>query len=211
MEEPIKEYKHQPSSIIIINKILLSLFVIGYIWLGFYPPENTPKYFSIIGRVLSIPTLLILIYLFLTDYSYKKRCKIIQIYKNKVILIIPFLNNFKLTLTKKDVNSVFKKNVCGTPMVWIKLKNPKSYVKKNSLVNPPYDFIYSLVHYIIFKLHKIPIKFSQFEFKSKEDAKYINRNILKINTKKGGHLFFPKTYYHRNFDSIFKDLKKTLQ
>ena len=207
MRKPIREYSSK-RYISGFRYFLAIFFIVTYFWLGFIMDYS--KIISIIGKILFFVSLINLGMVCLFDFCQRTRRGKVCIYENKVIIIFPFLNNFRVTLTKKEVDSVFIKKIYGTDMAIIKLKNREEFAKKWAFVNPPYSFTYALVHYIIYKTNKIQIRFEQLRFKSLSDSIFVNRTNLRLNEKKmGGHLFFPKNSYPE-FDNLFKDLNKAL-
>jgi len=182
--------------------ILWSTLVLTYEPLRQYYIEH---HFSILFvKVMFLPILLLLTFVYFTHSACKKRQPVIKIFDEKVIFKYPKLHDFERTITKGEVETISK----SKKFIGIRLKNMEDFIRKEVKNYPSLnkDLIFAMFHYFFFKTKGISIKYNQFTSEKKEDQMHIALKIMELNEKKGFHLFLLKDYYPKDFENIFQNL-----
>jgi hypothetical protein len=189
------------------ENLILSLFILLMFFI--FPRGNL--FFDIFHWIFlfySITLFLSALLLIYSDLCSSPYYPIFRIYKEKVELYYPRLNNNILIITKKDITKVSGFIIGKFPVIGIKFKDYKKFLEKYPIKPIKRNIISILSIYHFLKKNEVPVKFSQFFSKSISDQNYIDLAISDYNEKKMGyHMIFYQAYYApRKLRSNFKNI-----
>ncbi|MEK6984460.1 MAG: hypothetical protein AABX33_07845 [Nanoarchaeota archaeon] len=206
-----QEKFYRPKKFVGLSLILLIILtnVITFNW--YTNPEHSKSKYCFFSNCLFhfkvniIFGIIFIIITILWNNTIGKWQPIIEIFKNQVSFIPRTKGSSEITLSNQELKNIQIIKTGIPKIIGIEFKDIDKISQAMSEATTKTDLIYKIIHYISFKLRKIPIKFLQFNDK-KEDKIYIFKNIMEINHKRGYHVSLWKISYSKQFDSLYNDL-----